>query len=464
MPPIDYSIKNLDKVVKLDGIIKNAEYTRLTAPGENFLSLVLRVDIDVERDGKKKTVSTVAKRVPLGSNNFALHMNIQSMKNEIKFYSDLIPILTKFASENGVDASELFPKYYGSRLSLDSINGDADREALIVLENLIPLGYRNEDRYIGFDLVTTRAILKSLALFHVIPLALKFKNPEQFKHVKEFLDSTHPKPPGGPHDGPPRGPKPPGDLPPPAGLPPPGGHPPLHGPPPPQGPHGGPPGPPPNGGPPGRPNFPDGKGPDQVFFDTFKDMPELAPYITKFGPLISRANEPPIFGNKPGKEPWATIGHSDFWVNNIMVKPVAGKEPLIKIVDFQVTGYKSFATDLVFFLLSSVRNDVVQDYFDDLLRFYYEEFTSTLKKFKVNLELTYKEYLDELQTAAKDQETRHALTFTTIIFGEKNSSIDWAVENVDMFTQMGKMIKNMNQYQKDKIIVIASEVCRRNWV
>ncbi|XP_030767109.1 uncharacterized protein LOC115890898 [Sitophilus oryzae] len=415
MAPIDYSIKDIDKIIDVDGDIKNVEVTRLTAPGENYLSLVLRVDIEAEKDGHRKIVKAVAKRLPLGKNTMGGEMHSFAMNNEIKFYSEIIPILTKFSSEYGIDSRQLYAKFLGSRLSLDPTKTEADEESVLLVENLIPQGYQNEDRFIGFDLITAKGILKKLALFHAIPIALRSKDPEQYKIVKEFLDTPHPHPPKGPpgednKNGPPEG-------------------------------H---------------------EGPDKLLLKAIQNIPECSPFVARLEPLLNKPMGPP--GSQPGVEPWATISHGDFWVNNVMIKPQPGKEPLVKLVDFQGCRYQSFARDVVFFFLTSLRNDVHKEHFDDLLRCYYDEFTKLLKPFDLDLELTYDEYLKELETAAKDGETKHAIFFSNIVFGEKNSSVDVAVEDVDFFAMISKKIENMNEFQRAKLILIVSEVCERDWV
>ncbi|XP_030767164.1 uncharacterized protein LOC115890940 [Sitophilus oryzae] len=415
MAPIDYSIKGIDKIVQVDGDIKNVEVTRLTAPGENYLSLVLRVDIEVEKNGHRKTVNAVAKRLPLGKDPMGGEFRYFAMNSEIKFYSEILPILTKFSSEYGVDSRQLYAKFLGFRLSLNPTKTEADDEVTMLVENLIPQGYQNEDRFIGFDLVTSKAILKSLALFHAVPIALRSKDPEQFKIVKDFLNTPHPHPPKGPpgeenKNGPPEG-------------------------------H---------------------EGPDRLLLKAIQNIPECSPFITRLEPVLNKPWGPG--GSQPGVEPWATISHNDLWVNNVMIKAQPGKEPIIKLVDFQGCRYQSFGRDVVFLLLTSIRNDVHKEHFDDLLRFYYDEFTKLLKQFDLDLELTYDEYLKELETAAKDGETKHSLSFTNMVFGEKNSSLDVAVQDVDFMAMMKTKIENMNEYQKAKIILMLSEVCKRNWI
>ncbi|XP_030767106.1 uncharacterized protein LOC115890895 [Sitophilus oryzae] len=416
MANIDYSIKDIDKIVHLDGDIKKVEVTRLTAPGENYLSLVLRVDIEVEKNGQRHIVNAVAKRLPLGKSSMGPELHKFSMKNEIKFYVEILPILTKFSSEYGVDCRQLYPKYYGSRLSLDPTQTEADEESVLLLENLIPEGYENEDRFIGFDYPASKAILKELALFHAIPIALRIKHPEQFKVVKEYLNTPHPHPFG---KGPPGGENK-------------------------------------NGPPEGQ------KGPGHALLNALQKIPECSPFIPRLEPHMTKHMGPPAF--RPGVEPWATMSHNDFWVNNIMIKPQPDKEPLVKLVDFQGCKYQSFANDVVFFLLTSIRNDVHKAHFDDLLRYYYDEFTKLLKQLESNLELTYDQYLKELETAAKESETKHAIGFSTIVFGEKNSSVDVAVEDVDFFAMISKKTENMNEFRKAKLIHIVPEVCKRNWI
>lgn len=45
-----YSIRDLGSIITgIDGEIKNAKISRLSAPGENFISLVLSVDIQMEK-------------------------------------------------------------------------------------------------------------------------------------------------------------------------------------------------------------------------------------------------------------------------------------------------------------------------------------------------------------------------------------------------------------------------------
>lgn len=174
-------------------------------------------------------------------------------------------------------------------------------------------------------------LLKALAAFHAGPLALKFKKPDVFKQLKEYLDSTRPPHPPGGHEGP-------------GGSEAPGG-----------------PGGPPKG-PPGAPKYP----PHKLVLEQMLTIPQCQPHLAKIEELRTRPSLSP-FEQGPIREPWSTIVHNDFWVNNVMLKRDEGKVQ-VKIVDFQMCSYGSYAKDLVFFLLSSVQDNVQRSNLDELLR------------------------------------------------------------------------------------------------
>lgn len=140
---LNYTIPDIDKVVQPyvnDRKVTKVNLSRLTAPGENYLSLVLRVDLEVEnQNGVKETISAVAKRLPPVNQHTGFNFNGIVMKNEIKWYSEVVPILKQFANENGIEA-DYFPTYMGSRLSLNPESQEADSEAILLIKNLIPEG------------------------------------------------------------------------------------------------------------------------------------------------------------------------------------------------------------------------------------------------------------------------------------------------------------------------------------
>jgi len=54
----------------------------------------------------------------------------------------------------------------------------------------------------------------------------------------------------------------------------------------------------------------------------------------------------------------------------------------ISLVDFQLSFWASPASDLLYFLFSSVADEHKIDHFDDFIEYYHEELATSLKKLK----------------------------------------------------------------------------------
>ncbi|KAJ8977761.1 hypothetical protein NQ317_001125 [Molorchus minor] len=307
----EYKIRNLEEVLaKYLGPDKKIEHVAATAfgqKGENY------------GNHNEEELHGVAKTIP--DNEISRKIfNIQvTCKNEIAMYDTITPTLQEFQREHGVkDIIDYLPDMYGARLNLDGKNEIVDEDAVLILENLtvsvqcgarsgarpkfkedkdefsgVPWqGYVNVDRHIGFNLEEAELILKNLATFHSVPLAIKLKKPDVFeKKIKPYLAPFIP-----PDD------------------------------------------PPPNGE--------NKETMTTVILEIFQDSYKCIPYIPKLKRIFEGAKEA---SKTPPKEPFATVTHGDTWVNNIMLKFKNNKPFKLKFVDFQVCDYKSPGSDLFFF-------------------------------------------------------------------------------------------------------------------
>ncbi|KAJ8936274.1 hypothetical protein NQ318_000152 [Aromia moschata] len=160
--------------------VTDVKISRLTEPGENNLSLVLKVDYVIENgNGTKEELYGVAKVKPIGDFVFG---HQQNYKNELAFYNIVVPTLQDFQRQQGVDdVMDIFAKLHAFRPNFHGKNDEIDDDSVIMLENLIELGYENIDRLVGFDLELTKLILKDLALLHGVPLALRRLQPEVYR-------------------------------------------------------------------------------------------------------------------------------------------------------------------------------------------------------------------------------------------------------------------------------------------
>lgn len=136
-----FQIKKLDelihKFIDEDRKISKSKIKRLTAPGENFGSIMLKVDLVLKDNrGETEELSIVAKMLPT-SEFFQQVFNVQvSFKLEVAFYEVVVPTLQDFQREQGVkEVIDFFPKFYGARNNLNG-TGKVDEDAVLLLENL----------------------------------------------------------------------------------------------------------------------------------------------------------------------------------------------------------------------------------------------------------------------------------------------------------------------------------------
>lgn len=263
----------------------------------------------------------------------------------------------------------------------------------------------------GFDLHAAKSTLKALAAFHATSLGLKFKRPDKFAFIKKFLEDSVPKPPGGEH-------KPPEPR-------------------------------------------------EGLLLEKLIEYPGCKPYKKQLQQFKDNLNPNANMFSGGGLEPWSTVVHSDFWVNNIMVTKLRfdSQRPPVKILDFQVCHYSSYVKDVLFFLLTSLRDEVLKQSFDDLAKYYYHELISILTKLDIpELRLTYDEYLEELNRVAKASELMHGIFFCNIIFGPKDNVPDHLTGEVDMDDHMQNMLNNLGERAKQRMTLIVETAVQKGWM
>lgn len=148
----------------------------LNAPGENYGSLMLSLDVLLKENGEDKTINTVVKLCPPNEWLRRMFATDITFQKEVKFYLELVPALYQFQLEYKKPEHEImdiFPKCLGARLNLNKSLDVVDENAVLILENLKTKGYKTGDRMVGFDLEEAEYTLKYLAYFHAVPLAYR---------------------------------------------------------------------------------------------------------------------------------------------------------------------------------------------------------------------------------------------------------------------------------------------------
>ncbi|XP_066258652.1 uncharacterized protein [Euwallacea similis] len=390
--------------------IKNIK--SLTAPGENYGSLMLSLTILIEdaASGKTESLQAVAKAVPKNDFIQNFFMSTLTFKKELHFYKMVVPTMRRFQVDQGMkNVIDFTANFYGGRLGLNghSSKADADENAVIVMENLKTRGYVIAERSVGFDFDTACLIIKNIALFHVLPIAIKMKNPELFDvMVEPYLQYTDVFTQSMTKE------------------------------------------------------MQDGSIEDVL--NLASENPNCVCHLKGLRLKLQECYRAP-YERKPGNRLFSTITHNDIWVNNLLVKFDEYEKPLeSKIVDYQFLNFGSPGKDLIFFIFDSVQNDVIRSRYQDLIRTYYSTFISVLKELKVDTAVfTLEKLKKELEFAAKETfAIGQCFVMLRPIFAVKENVTD--VENLSNDNIL--QYKNASKAHKDKLCLLIEEFAKRKWI
>ncbi|XP_055839852.1 uncharacterized protein LOC129907564 [Episyrphus balteatus] len=344
----------------------------LTKPGDNYGSVMLAISADIKLpDGKSEKLPLVAKLPPLTNELFWTLFNpLVTALRENAIYMDVSPSLHQLQLDSGIPESKVFDafaKLYGCRISLDENAKVLDRNAVLVLENLQTSGYRPGKRQIMFDYKSIKFVLKHLAKYHALPIALRQKQPKKFqndilpkfrrydmnKEMSEEVASEF-------------------------------------------------------------------KG--QVFEEVRLAIGNDGKVFDRYMELVTIYHDYMANTEECQDGLFTTIAHYDLWTNNIMIKyDESGAPEKIKIVDFQISQYESLMHDLMFLLLTSVDTSVVEEHFHDLLKYYYLEFIECLKKTQCRTdEYSFNKFMEEMHGIAPVQ-FHHAMFMSRVLLAEETN-------------------------------------------
>jgi len=188
--------------------------------------------------------------------------------------------------------------------------------------------------------------------------------------------------------------------------------------------------------------------------------PQLAIYVDRCKVAILDTFERGLWTLTPD-EPWSTIIHSDFWVNNIMFhRDENGRVDDIKFVDFQNYLFLNPLREMVFFLFSST--DVSEDCFEKLIDLYHETFLTVLDRMGCDTEPFTREKFDEKLFADARFEIMH------LFFMLKILTLD--VQETEVKDNFNKDLKDFmmtyegNQTYIQRLRKIVLYFIKRDWI
>ncbi|XP_058791315.1 uncharacterized protein LOC131664330 [Phymastichus coffea] len=380
------------------------EWKHLTDPGENFGSLILAVTANVSKNGKQETHRLVCKMPPKSDYLLDLFNSPMAFHKELYFYTKIAPAFLELQIKSGFVDNELIklvPQYYGGRMSLNR-SDKFDSQAAIVLENLNFSGYTTKDRLTGMDLHHMEYSVRELAKLHAIACGYRIKHPEDFKQtIAPGLVMAQ--------------------------------------------------------------NDIAMKCIDEMIrkaVDNLKKMDEAKPYMDKVFKTLEHIDKH-YKEKKPLIEHWCTFVHGDFWVNNMMYRyGNNGKILGMKMVDFQLSSCEYGMMDLVFFLISSGKKDVIENNMNDLITLYYETFISTLRALKVDTKEFPREEFDKLLKECAPLEFSQCIMMVQVIKATRGSAPDVNnIKNADAFLNIGK-----GQLYEEKLLHVLLTFVKNGWL
>lgn len=124
------------------------------------------------------------------------------------------------------------------------------------------------------------------------------------------------------------------------------------------------------------------------------------------------------------REPFCTLAHRDLWVNNILVKFDSGVPAKAKFIDFQKYSYDSPAKDLIYLLITSVPLELLKSHFDSFLQFYHDCFIEQLSQYNCDLKpFSYDAFIKEVGLSI-EEELGHTLFMMLFVAYGKEGGAD----------------------------------------
>ena len=154
---------------------------------------------------------------------------------------------------------------------------------------------------------------------------------------------------------------------------------------------------------------------------------------------------------EPMKNGLQILNHGDCWVNNFMVKYDEENNPIdILLIDFQTCFWGSPATDLQYFFISSLNDDIKVDHFDELIEYYHNELVNNLKMLKYEKPIP---TLEELNEDILDKGFFGSSCLMFILFickynSEREITLDQIFKGGDGCQELLDVIYNNSNYEK----------------
>ncbi|TDG39810.1 hypothetical protein AWZ03_013764 [Drosophila navojoa] len=173
------TFQDIFKHVEPEVRIEAFELAQGSDRGDNYTAALYRICLSGQRlslDGSthKWQQNVICKVLPESVVQREAYKSDKLFRNEVEFYTRIMPELLRFqASRTGLE-SQLFnsiPKCYTAR------------QDLLIMEDLRVRGFEMSDRHKGLSTEETQSVLLQVAQLHALSLAYKFEHPLEFRKM-----------------------------------------------------------------------------------------------------------------------------------------------------------------------------------------------------------------------------------------------------------------------------------------
>lgn len=345
--------------------------TRAVKAGNNFVANVYRSVIEGEKDGKIERIYSILKCAPQDITRREFFKIRKVFLQEIYFYETILSVFNDVLRDYDI-TTKYFPIMYSS-------SKDEENEVL-VLEDLSSQGYVMRDAKF-LDYQHARLTLRNLGQFHAYSFATRVKRPDVFESFKSMEE----------------------------------------------------------------PLFVEQNNTNKRDDDRFITLCNIIKkaladagehYVKRFDEfMMNFINLMVNAVSGSNAEPYAVVNLGDVWSNNILFKykeNAGNREPQdLRFLDFQLSRYASPAVDISYTLFCASSYKMRQEHYDELLREYYDSFSTYLRKLDCdpNVLFPYETLLDHIQRYGK-----YAVgmgVFVMHLFTDQNNEVVDASSTVD---------------------------------
>ncbi|KAF7264311.1 hypothetical protein GWI33_000323, partial [Rhynchophorus ferrugineus] len=119
--------------------------------------------------------------------------------------------------------------------------------------------------------------------------------------------------------------------------------------------------------------------------NTVLESKKIAKYSLSIAQTVNISLCNYCIGNPYGNSDWMTLCHSKLYHKNIMIEYDNRRPIACKIIGLKNLQYSNCCNDLIFFLFTSVNNDVLQESFNYLAHYYFQCIESIFQDYRLRI-------------------------------------------------------------------------------